>query len=89
MNHDLLSALQESLEAFTGRSDLDRVSSLAAMGIDSLESIEWVYLMEDKFEVSLTEDETFFEVLGQMSITELSERLGEEIARVSRSASGT
>jgi acyl carrier protein len=74
--HDLSAeALVTRLEAISGKSDLDAFAPLISLGVDSLDVIEWIYGMEDDFGVLLTDDDMFFETVGDMSVATIAQQL--------------
>lgn len=65
--------LANRLASVSGRDIEDLVLPLEALGVDSLDVIEWIYEIEDDYGVVLTDDETFFERVGRRSIKDIAD----------------
>src|SRR5690348_9320596 len=83
-----LPAVVDSLKQIVDEPDLDPNKSLSELGVDSLDLLEWLHVLEDEYGLELS-DETVASVDQSYSVAEVYQTLCAAIAAPTPAAAST
>ena len=84
MNNVSVAEALEMLTSVSGASDIDSDAKLGTLGLDSLEMVEWLSMLERKIGAQFKLDELDFEELNVLSMNDVLAALRNALAGSSK-----